>query len=96
VRTRAGSLAPRDRIAGLFRQSVLSARPEAEPWAPVRLAPQVRDRHSDRRVDDAAGRSLGNRCGHHAVPLRVRSLGRACVSSGFEACSAWDFWRRPR
>jgi hypothetical protein len=62
----------------------------------VRLAPRARDRHSDHRADDGADRSRGNRRGHDVVPLRVRSLGRAYVSSGFEAHSARDLRSRPR
>ena len=66
-----------------------SSTPE-EPWAPVRLAPQVRDRHSDRRVDDAAGRSLGNRRGHHAVGFSMPSGKKAAGKAvGFFRRVSW-------
>jgi hypothetical protein len=41
--------------------------------AGVRLAPQVRDRHSGRHADNAADRSRGNRRARRVVSPRVRS-----------------------
>jgi hypothetical protein len=67
-----------------------AVRPQS--WAHLKLTARARDRRNDRHADGAAGRLRDSRHGHHAAPLHVRSLDRARVSSGLEACSSRDSW----
>ena len=59
----------------------------------LRLTARGRDHRNDHRVDGAAGRLRGSRYGHHAEPVHVRNLDRACVRSGLEACISPDLLR---
>jgi hypothetical protein len=63
--------------------------------APLRLTPEAHDHRNDHRADGAACRPRDNRHDRHAGRLRGRNLGRAGVSSGFQAYSAPDFLHSP-
>lgn len=76
-----------DSVRGIFTRSADISQPAVRPPAPRR------GRRNDRRADDAAVRSRGNRRDHHGARFRVRRMGHGCASSEFAACTGPD-WRR--